>query len=42
MVADRIAKLAYQIIARTVILNNDALNADAKKVYLGFAARDTL
>ncbi len=40
MIADRVAKLAYQIIARTIILNTDGLNADAKKVYLGFAAKD--
>lgn len=39
-VADRIAKLAYQIISRTVILNKDGLTNDTKRTLLGFAAGD--
>ena len=40
MVADRVAKLAYQIIIRTRFLDNDGLNADAKRDYLEFAKED--
>lgn len=39
-VADKVAKLAYQIVTRTVILSDGGLDANKKKFYLGFAAGD--
>ena len=40
MLADRVAKLAYQIISKTVILNSDGLDDNLKRKLLGFAVGD--